>query len=349
MIDRLRDEPERFELFQLIRLLERSLARSGASKTGRVGDDERPDREAIRFRMAVTERFASAEVDSVRDASDSGSGRVEVTTGAFGLAGPAGALPAHYTTLLLERLRARDDTLRRFLDQFNHRLLSLFYRAWRKHRFPVEFEERSDAGKADDRFTTLLRCLVGLGEPGKRARLGVGDLDVVFYAGLFRRRVRSPVGLRRLLEEYLGTPTAVEEFRPQRTRLETRERSRLPRRDEHAQAFNQLGRNTTLGARILDVQGGFRLRVGPVDVQTFEGCLPGRELQDRVFAVTRLYAGVEFDFDVQPVLRAEDVPRTRIGSQASPSSLGRNSWLLGRPSQEDRDDAVFSLDRRSVE
>ncbi len=58
----------------------------------------------------------------------------------MGLTGPQGVLPLYYSALLRERLRARDSSMRSFLDIFNHRAISLFYRAWEKHHFTVGYE-----------------------------------------------------------------------------------------------------------------------------------------------------------------------------------------------------------------
>ena len=49
----------------------------------------------------------------------------------------------------------RNQGLREFLDIFNHRLISFFYRAWEKYRFPIAYEreqlfvpETTDAAEA---------------------------------------------------------------------------------------------------------------------------------------------------------------------------------------------------------
>ena len=57
----------------------------------------------------------------------------------------------------------------------------------------------------------------------------------------------------------------------------------------------------------------------------------------------RTYVGPQFDFDVQVVLQAAEVPLCRLGETAAdPSRLGWNTWALSRSSDHDVSDAVFS-------
>ena len=82
-------------------------------------------------------------------------------------------LPHHYTELLIQRIRERDDSLRDFLDLFHHRLISLFYRAWEKYRLPVAYERSRlhDSEREPEPITGGLYCLVGHGTSGLRGRL----------------------------------------------------------------------------------------------------------------------------------------------------------------------------------
>ena len=118
----------------------------------------------------------------------------------MGLTGPSGVLPEHYTRLLIERLRAKDYTLRDFLDLFNHRVISLFYRAWEKYRFQFVYEQvklGAVGDETEDFFTKCLYCLVGMGTGGLRGRQKIDDETFLYYGGHLRtfrdRRSRSSV------------------------------------------------------------------------------------------------------------------------------------------------------------
>src|SRR5437588_10322428 len=93
----------------------------------------------------------------------------------MGLTGPKGALPDHYTELLIRLGRERKDVertaLRDWLDLFNHRFLSLFYRAWEKYRFQIPYERGDYALTEPDVFTRALLAFVGLEMPALRDRL----------------------------------------------------------------------------------------------------------------------------------------------------------------------------------
>ena len=91
---------------------------------------------------------------------------------------PAGVLPEHYTSLVIERshLRLKDHALREFLDLFNHRLISLYFRAWEKYRFPVAYERHLVEGRLDDDlFTLCLFCLIGMGSGSLRDHFTFDD------------------------------------------------------------------------------------------------------------------------------------------------------------------------------
>lgn len=335
LIARLLREPQRFDLFQAVRLLERPV---GGERPAPVGEDGPPDREGVRLRAVASLAFPTGDLAESRPARGDGRprGAPELAVAAFGLTGPAGVLPHHYTALLLRRLRQRDESLRDFLDLFHHRLLGLFVRAWRKYRLPFSFERSRLDGHPDDPVSAAIRSLVGLGTPGLRDRLEVPDAALLYYAGHFAHRPRSASALGQVLADYLALPIEVLQAQGQWLHLEPEDRSRLPGAGRRRGQNHRLGIDLVLGARVFDVQGKFRLRVGPLSYAQFRTLMPDGHALRPLCQLARSYVGPGLDFDVQPVLRAAEIPPCRPGATGDDAPrLGWNTWLYARPTPTD--------------
>ncbi len=362
--EEIRARAARFDFFQAVRVLERIARCRGWTAGGDsppVGGDDAPESEVVRFRAVTGLSFPEAAVLSVRDPDPDPEGRPvppEMTVGVGGLTGPLGVLPDHYTVLLMRAARLKDTALRDFLDLLDHRVLSLFYRTWEKYR-PAPAHERAllarrrpgEDGKRDpDLFTLALLSLVGLGTGGLRGRREVPDDAYVFYSGAFSRGVRDPASLEALLSEYFDLPVSVEPFQGRWLLIDPRDRSLLPDETRPRGRFNRLGEDMVLGDRSFDVEGKFRVRVGPVPFATFRRLLPrphgGRasagDMLGPLCEITRSYAGVTLDFDVQVVLAEGEAPRALLGVEHPEAAvLGWCAWLHADPVATEAGDAVF--------
>jgi type VI secretion system protein ImpH len=322
-------EAYRFDFFQAVRLLERL-----AGDSVPIGSEGPPRREAVRFRTERSLVFPASAIKSLEPQTSEGPSRAPNMTVAFlGLTGPSGVLPHVYTELLLERARAGDRTLADFLDLINHRLISLFYRAWEKHHVIVAHEK----GVADP-FAGYLFALMGLGIPPLRDRHSFRDRSLLKYAGIFARRHRPAVVLEALLRDVFELPATVEQFVGHWLALEPGDRSTIGA----AGANNALGVSLVVGERVWDEQGSIRVRLGPLSFDQFRSFLPDGPAYRHLTELVRLFVDAEFDFDVQLVLKDEEVPRCRLTSApAQGARLGRFAWLKARPLGRDADDAVF--------
>ncbi len=240
---------------------------------------------------------------------------------------------------------AKDYALRDFLDLFNHRVTSLFYRAWQKYRLPFVYEQlrwSSDEG-ADDLVTQCLYCLLGLGTGGLRGRLSFDDETFLFYAGHFAHHPRSAQALERILADYFELPVAVRQFQGQWLYLSEEDQSSLPC-PRWPQGLNtQLSRSVVIGQRVWDVEGKFRVQVGPLGYLAFRRLMPFGDVLRPLSQMIRTYVGPQFDFDVQVVLKAAEVPCCRLGGEGTdPSRLGWNTWILSKTVVHDVSDAVFA-------
>jgi type VI secretion system protein ImpH len=327
--DLVRGEPYRFDFFQAVRVLE-AAARLRADSDPRhpaaaVGRDHAPHREHVRFRAAPSLSFPAAPLAQVRGST--GAGPAEAVVTFLGLFGPHGVLPPHYTALLLRRLRDKDFALRDFLDLFNHRAVSLFYRAWEKYRLPIAFERAARDGVTDP-ATQVVYCFAGFGTDGLRGRQAVPDGAFLYYAGHFAHFPRSAVALEALLADYFGLPVEVEQAAGQWLTLADADRSRLPD-DEFPDGMNAaLGLTALAGERVWDVQSKFRIAVGPLTYAEFRRFMPDGDGLRQLGALTRTYVGPELDFEVVPLLKPTDAPPLVLaGDGPDGPQLGWNTWV----------------------
>lgn len=322
----LRDDPTSFSFFQAVRLLERDAPHR--ARVGRFGD---PADEAVRFGAHASIAFPASEIQALEV---SGSGAPTLLINAFGVIGPQGTLPYWYTLLVAEQLRARRTSLRAFLDIFQHRIISHFYRAWAKPRAAVEYERGGE-----DRFTHLLRALAGLGPTRGAAVPRIPDETILFYSGLLGSHRRSAVALEQLLGDYFGVPASVEQFTGGWYEVPDESLCRIGTEDE----MTTLGVGALVGDEIWDPQMRVQIRLGPLSRTQFDAFLPTGPAHEELRELTRLFAGDEIDFAVLLVLARDDVPACVLGDEEGGVQLGWSSWLRTAPFARDVADAILSL------
>ena len=327
------EEGYRFDFFQAVRLLERLYPERQP-----IGHSASPAEEVVRLRARLSLSFPPSAIHEITQAPDAVQ-TAQMTVAFMGLTGPLGVLPRHYTDLLLERGRRKDWTLRDFLDIFNHRLISLFYRAWEKYRLPIVYEAAAWRHQENDCGSQYLFDLMGLGTTGLRGRMDVADKGLLFYTGLLAQHPHSASALVGFLQDYFGVPADVVQFMGQWLFLAPESRSRLG----PGETQNALGVSAVAGARVWDQQAKFRIRLGPLTFAQFCQFLPTGSAFRQLVQLSRFFAGQEQDFDVQLVLQASDVPYCRLGlrSEGAPR-LGWSAWLKTREFTHDATDAIFA-------
>jgi type VI secretion system protein ImpH len=340
LIEALRAAPERFDFIQAVRILERAAQRaasdSGAQAPALVGFDHDPRRETLLLRAVMELAFPATEVLQLDDAG----GKPELTVSMMGLNGVSGVLPGHYSHWVLEAFRNKNAAPRDFLDLFNHRALSLFLRAAEKYRLPLAFERAGSQGQ--DSISTLLLALVGLRGPALQHRQAIPDETQVFYAGHFAQRRRTAAGLRRMLTEHFAQPVGVKQFQGHWANLLPGEQTRLGGGTRDSRRYATLGVNAILGSRVWDVQGSFRVQLGPLNYTQFKSLMPGEAQMAQLAALTRSFVGPALSFDVQVTLQASGIPALTLSNNPQAGRrLGWNTWLPTQGARGDAGEAVF--------
>ncbi|MGZ5127523.1 MAG: type VI secretion system baseplate subunit TssG, partial [Burkholderiales bacterium] len=320
-------EPYRYDFFQALRRIEALFP-----DKPRVGQALRPMDEPVRLAQEPSLSFAPATLSSFRPPDDELSvARMEVRF--FGLLGPNGPLPLHLTEYARERLMHDNDaTFARFLDVLHHRFLGLFYRAWAQAQPTVSLDR-----PAEDRFSSYVGALFGLGSPAVRERDAVSDLAKLFYSGLLVRHVRNADGLAALLSDFFQVPVRIEQFVGHWMSLPVNEHTRI------GAANAVLGGGATLGPRVWDLQHKFRIWLGPLRLEQYETFLPGGSAIGKIIAWVRQYLSFEFDWDMRLVLGNREVPQTRLGAYGR---LGWTTWIGRYRKPSDAADLVLQTEWR---
>jgi type VI secretion system protein ImpH len=301
--------PEAFELFEALRRIE-----CAYPDRPRLGESTRPAEDPVRLGATPSLAFAPRDVDVLEPGVEGEPPRLK--NFAFGLFGVNAPLPLHLTEYVLERVRhAKDTTLVAFADLFHHRLISLFYRAWADAQ-PTVQRDRPE----HDRFRLYMGALVGLSTTGLADRDALPDRYKRYFAGRLLTQTRNAEGLQRLLEHFFGIPVRVLEFVADWMRLPVEAHLRLGGSGDVA----CLGRTAMLGNYVWGAQQRFRLRIGPLSLDRFNGFLPGGETLRQLVAAVKTYVGEDKAWDVQLVLKRTEVPATKLGRSGR---MGLSTWM----------------------
>ncbi len=346
LIDQLFEDPHRFEFFQAVRLLERTLnAQHGPSA------DLLPSQ--LRFRNSSSLSFPSSEIESLKvrwkevDAEDGAAeggpreiDSIDITPAFMGLLGVAGALPYVYTEQVAQReLYQKDFAARSFLDLFSHRVLALFYKAWKKSRLHLQYET-----DRRNRFAPMVLALSGIGQASLNDRLkpkagGVDDEGLAFFAGALQQRTLSAQQLQQMLSRYLKVAVRIEQFCGRWYTLPPEARTVL------GMSGGQLGRNALSGERVWQRDLRVRVVLGPLDHRMFQRFLPGAPGATALRELLTLLSGVSLEYEISIVLRADAVKSSSLGSDRSPLAgrLGWDTYLQTRASSTDRSDVRYDI------
>lgn len=352
-----------FDFFQAIRLL----TQVAAGERVQVGLDGPPQDEIVRFVAHISLSFPASAIHQLVAPAPGQPPRMTVNF--IGMTGPSGVLPRHYTERLLVEVRGEEKSaLRDWLDLFNHRIVSLFYRAWEKYRFYLPYERGQGRDRDLDTFSRCLYSMVGLGFPSHRGRFRVtyatplvraepdaepaiaekelarlDDSAFLRFGGLFAHRPRCAVSLEAFLRVYLQLPVKVHQFQGQWLQLNADSQGAVGMRNV------RMGQDSVVGDRIWDMQSKVRIRLGPLSYEQFLEFLPDRTAltrRKRIFLlaqVVRFCLGAEMDIEFQLVLRQDEVPTVQAGPH---SRLGWNTWCRRLPYPRHAEDTVFSVTDR---
>lgn len=278
----------------------------------RVGHDGWPNKEVVRFRASQNLGFAGQDLVRLKTHREpDGAVLHEMMVDVMGLTGARGALPACYTERVLEQVRDRSPATRDFLDLFNHRLISLFYRSWEKTQ-PAVHQERPEG----DVFTQILKALTGCEQNWQ-----------LYYGAAFARRSRSASMLQSVLEDIVGMNVKIRTLRGEWAPLALEDQSVFPSRKQPAGQHAVLG-SAMLGSRVWMADKGLDIVFNPKSREQLVSVLPNGVYSKTVSEVAQRLVSGQMRVRYRLSARAAHLTHTILGRQGR---LGADSFIVARP------------------
>lgn len=318
----------------------------------RTGKSKHPREEVARFRQIPHIHFAPSEVAHVSDStlSQRDYHSEEIMCFFSGLMGPNGPLPGVYSDVILakakgvphpdmEELRRADSLYRQdtgpaaFIDLFNHRFLSFFYRAAISSDKAIDYDRPEES-----RFHSFIGGFLGLGTSATQNQMQVPDTTALYFSGQYACPTRHKAGLCAIISDFTGFPTKIIENVAHWIQVPADCITTLGR----GRKSSQLGRTCMLGSRHLDRTMRFRLVVGPMPLNDYQQIKPNSVVMKALTSLVLLYCNREFICELNLILKKEEVPPCKLGGGVS---LGFTTWLSSQQHEQDADHFRYELIR----
>ncbi|HCM9639994.1 type VI secretion system baseplate subunit TssG [Enterobacter hormaechei] len=292
------------------------------------GSDWRVRQEPVRFRPHPGMGFPAGEIHSTEDPKHPHlPPSVRVTF--MGLYGVESPLPTHYTDDIAQRREGHDAT-QDFLDIFSHRLITQYYRIWRKYSYPATFQ----AGGADNTSQYLLG-LAGLGITGCAKTAGTPLSRFLALLPVMMLPGRTAEGMGALVR-MLAPDT--------RATVYHHDRCRIPLKQPVAMSTCQpvsLKHRPVMGTHATDVNGQVLLRLSTDNPEEVRGWLPGGDLHADLMALLHVWLGAHLDVRMQLCVARHLLPDARLSCNAEQTAqVGRTAVLRPLNAQQNRNDII---------
>lgn len=305
-------------LYRFCQLLEQALPNHPP-----LGSTAHPADDPVRFRPDPGMGFPAGELKAIETDETHPERPATVRTRLLGLYGVDSPMPTTFLDDIAQR-REGHEALEAFLDIFNHRIFTQFYRIWRKYSYPAAFE----AGGSDATSQCLLG-LIGLGIPGTAEQIATPISRFLALLSVMRLPTRNAEGISALVKLLApNTQARVTPHWPQRIALA----QPASLSTKHPVSLSQ---GTPLGSVGLDVNSQLHLALFTEDLVEASGWLPGSQLHNDVLVLLRVYLGWRCTVKLQLSLPIHSLPKPVLGSapvrlgMTGVLGLGGQAWRAG--------------------
>ncbi|GAB6402576.1 type VI secretion system baseplate subunit TssG [Pseudomonas sp. MHK4] len=308
LLEALQGQVAEAHLYRFCQLLEQALPDHPP-----LGSTTSPADDPVRFRPDPGMGFPAGELKAI-ETDDKHPGRpATVRTRLLGLYGVDSPLPTAFLDDIAQR-REGHEALEAFLDIFNHRIFTQFYRIWRKYSYPATF-----AAGGKDATSQCLLGLVGLGIPGTARQIGTPISRFLALLSVMRLPTRNAEGITALVKLLAPeTRTQLTPHWPQKVLL-------AQPASLSAKHPVRLSQGTPLGCVGYDANSQLHLALFTEDRDEARGWLPGGQLYNDLLVLLRVYLGWRCTAKLQLSLPLHSLPHPLLGH--APVLLGMTAVL----------------------
>lgn len=305
--ERLESDIGRVNFYRFCQLIEQQHGRPHLGTTASPADDP------IRFRPHPGMGFPVSELKALEKDPDNPDAPLTARTTFLGLYGVDSPLPTSYIDDITQR-REGHEALEGFLDIFNHRIMTQFYRIWRKYSYPATFEK----GGQDTTSQSLLG-LIGMGIPGTAQNFATPTSRFLALLGVMRQPGRTAEGVQALVR--LLAPHSSADVTPHCLRT-VRIASPMAFADE---GVNWLDGYTVMGDEATDANSQLLISLYTEDSDEAQGWLPDGPIYADFQVLLRVYLGWRYKALVQLTVPTKLLPVPVLGD--APMRLGLTGVL----------------------
>lgn len=305
---RLEQDIHRINFYRFCQLLEK--IRPGSPPLGctlNPGDDP------VRFRPHPGMGFPASELKAVEYDEDHPDEPPTMRTTFMGLYGVVSPLPTAFMDDIAQR-REGYEAQEAFLDIFNHRFLTQFYRIWRKYSYPATFEP----GGGDSISRSLLG-LIGLGIPGTDKHIATPVSRFLALLGIMRLPARTEEGVQALVRLLAHRTRATVTPHCPRTVYLTQPVGFYGDDDFRLDGY------TVLGDEITETSSQLLISLYTEDRVEAEGWLPTGQIYEDFMVLLRVYLGWRYKARIRLTVPTQLLPAPVLGE--TPFMLGMTGVL----------------------
>jgi len=218
-------------------------------------------------------------------------GRYRLCTTFMGLHGSDSPLPTYYLEQIAHEHAQGTGIRPAFLDFFNHYLLSLLHRAWRKYRYYIRFQPG-----ATDQFSQYVFALIGLNDRQLRGDTALPWSRLLSFAGVIASRSRAPGTVAGIIGHCFDLARVhIREFETRSVPTAVRQLVCLRR------ANGELGSSFMVGSRTRTRSSKFTIVISELDQVQLRGLLPSGINFGRLRALINvlLRDGLAYDLELR--------------------------------------------------